>query len=142
MENVDLNLFVALDALFAEGSVTGASRRLGLSSSAMSRTLARLRSATGDPLLVRIFGHQHRWWISHRDYALFLYAHAPGGPVISILDSARRARACADATRRRTARPCPCTGSRRTGGTSSEGQRAGCRFAGTDLHHSRQQRVR
>jgi DNA-binding transcriptional LysR family regulator len=44
---------VALDALLAEGSVTGAARRLGLSSSAMSRTLARLRSATGDPLLVR-----------------------------------------------------------------------------------------
>lgn len=33
--------------------MTGAARRLGLSSSAMSRTLARLRSATGDPLLVR-----------------------------------------------------------------------------------------
>jgi DNA-binding transcriptional LysR family regulator len=53
MENVDLNLLVALDALLAEGSVTGAARRLGLSASAMSRTLARLRSATGDPLLVR-----------------------------------------------------------------------------------------
>src|SRR5213593_213630 len=53
MDEVDLNLLVALDALLAEGSVTGAARRLGLSSSAMSRTLARLRSATGDPLLVR-----------------------------------------------------------------------------------------
>ena len=53
MDNVDLNLLVALDALLAEGSVTGAARRLGLSSSAMSRTLTRLRSATGDPLLVR-----------------------------------------------------------------------------------------
>ena len=31
----------------------GAARRLGLSSSAMSRTLERLRRATGDPLLVR-----------------------------------------------------------------------------------------
>lgn len=51
--DVDLNLLVALDVLLAEGSVTGAARRLGLSSSAMSRTLARLRSATGDPLLVR-----------------------------------------------------------------------------------------
>ena len=48
-----MNLLAALDALLAEGSVTGAARRLGLSSSAMSRTLARLRSATGDPLLVR-----------------------------------------------------------------------------------------
>ena len=48
-----MNLLAALDALLAEGSVTGAARRLGLSASAMSRTLARLRSATGDPLLVR-----------------------------------------------------------------------------------------
>lgn len=53
MDNVDLNLLVALDVLLAEGSVTGAARRLGLSASAMSRTLKRLRSATGDPLLVR-----------------------------------------------------------------------------------------
>jgi DNA-binding transcriptional LysR family regulator len=50
---MDMNLLAALDALLAEGSVTGAARRLGLSSSAMSRALARLRSATGDPLLVR-----------------------------------------------------------------------------------------
>jgi DNA-binding transcriptional LysR family regulator len=48
-----LNLLLALDALLTEGGVTGAARRLGLSSSAMSRTLTRLRSATGDPLLVR-----------------------------------------------------------------------------------------
>ena len=53
MDHVDLNLLVALDALLAEGGVTGAARRLGLSPSAMSRTLTRLRSATGDPLLVR-----------------------------------------------------------------------------------------
>jgi DNA-binding transcriptional LysR family regulator len=53
MEHLDLNLLGALDALLGEGSVTGAARRLGLSSSAMSRTLTRLRSATGDPLLVR-----------------------------------------------------------------------------------------
>ena len=53
MDDVDLNLLVALDALLTEGGVTGAARRLGLSASAMSRTLTRLRSATGDPLLVR-----------------------------------------------------------------------------------------
>jgi DNA-binding transcriptional LysR family regulator len=53
MDATDMNLLTALDALLAEGSVTGAARRLGLSASAMSRTLARLRSATGDPLLVR-----------------------------------------------------------------------------------------
>ena len=51
--DADLNLLPALDALLEEGSVTGAARRLGLSPSAMSRTLARLRAATGDPLLVR-----------------------------------------------------------------------------------------
>jgi DNA-binding transcriptional LysR family regulator len=53
MDPVDLNLLLALDALLTEGGVTGAARRIGLSPSAMSRTLKRLRSATGDPLLVR-----------------------------------------------------------------------------------------
>jgi hypothetical protein len=48
-----LNLLVALDVLLAEGSVARAARRLRLSPSAMSRTLARLRESTGDPLLVR-----------------------------------------------------------------------------------------
>ncbi|MGE0213448.1 MAG: LysR family transcriptional regulator [Parvibaculaceae bacterium] len=49
----DLNLLVTLDALLAEGSVARAAQRLRLSPSAMSRALARLRQATGDPLLVR-----------------------------------------------------------------------------------------
>ncbi|MDE2515361.1 MAG: LysR family transcriptional regulator [Rhodospirillales bacterium] len=53
MEPLDLNLLTALDVLLREASVTAAARRLGLSASAMSRTLARLRAATGDPLLVR-----------------------------------------------------------------------------------------
>jgi len=53
MSTPDLNLLVALDVLLAEGSVARASRRLRLSPSAMSRALARLRDATGDPLLVR-----------------------------------------------------------------------------------------
>jgi len=53
MGHPDLNLLVTLDALLNEGSVAGAARRLRLSPSAMSRALARLRSATGDPLLVR-----------------------------------------------------------------------------------------
>jgi DNA-binding transcriptional LysR family regulator len=53
MEDVDLNLLTALDALLCEGSVSKAALRLGLSASAMSRTLTRLRAATGDPLLVR-----------------------------------------------------------------------------------------
>jgi len=53
MQNVDLNLLLSLDVLLTERSVTGAARRLGLSPSAMSRTLARLRQVTGDPLLVQ-----------------------------------------------------------------------------------------
>jgi DNA-binding transcriptional LysR family regulator len=53
VERPDLNLLVALEVLLAEESVAAAARKLRLSPSAMSRTLARLREATGDPLLVR-----------------------------------------------------------------------------------------
>jgi DNA-binding transcriptional LysR family regulator len=53
MSTPDFNLLVTLDVLLTEGSVARASRRLRLSSSAMSRALARLRETTGDPLLVR-----------------------------------------------------------------------------------------
>jgi DNA-binding transcriptional LysR family regulator len=53
MARPDLNLLFTLDVLLAEGSVARAARRLQLSPSAMSRALARLRAATGDPLLVR-----------------------------------------------------------------------------------------
>ncbi len=49
----DLNLLITLDVLLAEGNVTRAAQRLRLSPSAMSRSLARLRQTTGDPLLVR-----------------------------------------------------------------------------------------
>lgn len=53
MSRPDLNLLFTLEALLTEGSVARAARRLRLSPSAMSRSLARLREATGDPLLVR-----------------------------------------------------------------------------------------
>lgn len=53
MSDLDLNLLLALDMLLAECSVTRAAERLSLSTSAMSRTLTRLRAVTGDPLLVR-----------------------------------------------------------------------------------------
>jgi DNA-binding transcriptional LysR family regulator len=53
MSTPDLNLLITLDVLLAEGSVARAARQLRLSPSAMSRALARLREATGDPLLVR-----------------------------------------------------------------------------------------
>ncbi|WP_328608600.1 LysR family transcriptional regulator [Amycolatopsis sp. NBC_00345] len=50
---MDLNLLVALDALLEENSVAAAADRLRLSAPAMSRTLARIRRATGDDILVR-----------------------------------------------------------------------------------------
>ncbi|WP_028476632.1 LysR family transcriptional regulator [Nocardia sp. CNY236] len=53
METLDMNLLVALDALLDTNSVTLAAQRLGSSPPAMSRALARLRRALGDPLLVR-----------------------------------------------------------------------------------------
>ncbi|CAO3416558.1 LysR family transcriptional regulator [Azospirillum doebereinerae] len=50
---MDLGLLLALDALLTEGSVTRAAERMNLSAPAMSRTLARIRAAVGDPILVR-----------------------------------------------------------------------------------------
>jgi len=53
LHRVDLNLLVALDALARERSVTKAAERVGVTQSAMSHTLRRLRELFGDPLLVR-----------------------------------------------------------------------------------------
>lgn len=50
----DLNLLVVLEALFAEqGNVTRAAQRMGLSQSAMSHALNRLRDMLNDPLFVK-----------------------------------------------------------------------------------------
>jgi DNA-binding transcriptional LysR family regulator len=48
-----LNLLVALDALLTERSVTRAAARIGVTQSAASHALARLRKLTNDELLVR-----------------------------------------------------------------------------------------
>ncbi len=53
MESTDFGLLVSLDALLQEGGVTGAARRVGLSTPAMSHALARIRERLGDPILVR-----------------------------------------------------------------------------------------
>lgn len=53
LPSLDLNLLVVLDALLTTRNVTAAGRRLGLSQSATSHALARLREHLGDPLLVR-----------------------------------------------------------------------------------------
>lgn len=50
---VDLNLLVVLRALLQQRHVTRAAREVGLSQSATSHALSRLRDLYGDPLLVR-----------------------------------------------------------------------------------------
>lgn len=50
---VDWNLLPALNALLHESSVSRAAAQLGVTVPSMSRMLARLREALGDPLLVR-----------------------------------------------------------------------------------------
>lgn len=53
IRETDLNLLLGLDILLAERSVTAAADRLGLTQSAVSRILGRLRATFGDPLFVR-----------------------------------------------------------------------------------------
>jgi DNA-binding transcriptional LysR family regulator len=50
---VDLNLIVAFDALARELNVTRAAQRMGVTQSAMSHALRRMRELLADPLLVR-----------------------------------------------------------------------------------------
>ena len=54
LSQVDANLLVALEILLEERSVTRAARRLGVTQSAMSQALGRLRDTFDDPLLTRI----------------------------------------------------------------------------------------
>lgn len=56
IENLDLNLLIALKALLDERHVTKAADRVGLSQPAMSRALGRLRVMFKDPLLVKGVG--------------------------------------------------------------------------------------
>jgi len=53
LAGIDLNLIVALDALLDERHVTRAAQRLGVTQSAASHALARLRALLRDPVLVR-----------------------------------------------------------------------------------------
>lgn len=56
ISRIDLNLFVVLDAIYTEGSITRASEALSLSQPAVSHALGRLRGIVNDPLFVRA-GH-------------------------------------------------------------------------------------
>ena len=71
----DLNLLYALDALLRERNVTRAGHCAGLSQSAMSRALHKLRSAFGDELLIR----------RGREYYLSPVAEGLIGPVHVII---------------------------------------------------------
>ncbi|HWK37130.1 LysR family transcriptional regulator [Sphingomonas sp.] len=53
LNRFDLNLLRIFEAIYAEGGVSGASRKLSLSQPAVSHSLARLREAFDDPLFVR-----------------------------------------------------------------------------------------
>lgn len=53
LASIDLNLLVALEVLLQEQNVTRAAARIGVSQSAMSHSLRRLRELLDDPLLVR-----------------------------------------------------------------------------------------
>ena len=53
LSRIDLNLFTVFDAIYREGGITPASRRLHLSQPAVSHALARLREILGDPLFER-----------------------------------------------------------------------------------------
>lgn len=56
LDGLDLNLLRVLDAILVERHLTRAARRIGLSQSATSHSLARLRERLGDPLVVRTPG--------------------------------------------------------------------------------------
>src|SRR3954471_8453545 len=53
VEAFDLNLLLAFDALWSERHVTRAARRIGVTQSAMSHALGRLRAQFEDPLFQR-----------------------------------------------------------------------------------------
>jgi DNA-binding transcriptional LysR family regulator len=53
LSKIDLNLFTVFDAIYREGGITSASKRLHLSQPAVSHSLARLRELLNDPLFER-----------------------------------------------------------------------------------------
>ena len=53
LRSINLNLVPVLQALLHERHISRAAKRIGLSQPAVSKALAQLRSALGDPLLVR-----------------------------------------------------------------------------------------
>src|SRR5882757_11397312 len=80
LSNFNLNLLLALDGLLEERSVTAAAKRVRVTPSAMSHSLAELRDLLGDPLLVR----------SGRGMVLTPRAEALVGPLHTLLMDTER----------------------------------------------------
>jgi len=66
LRGLDLNLLLVFDALYATRSVSRAGERLGLSQSAASHALARLREACRDELFLRAPGGMTPTPVAHR----------------------------------------------------------------------------
>jgi DNA-binding transcriptional LysR family regulator len=81
LASMDLNLLVLFQALYEERNVSRAARRVGLSQSAASHALARLRQGIGDDLFDRV---GHRMVPTPR-------AEALAGPIRDALDQLGRA---------------------------------------------------
>jgi DNA-binding transcriptional LysR family regulator len=80
LRNLDLNLLTVFDAVYTEGNLGRAARRLAMSQPAVSNALARLRAVTGDPLFVK----------SGRGVVPTPYArhlHAPVGNALDLIRS-------------------------------------------------------
>jgi LysR family nod box-dependent transcriptional activator len=80
VRQVNLNLLIALNALLAHRNVTRAATQMGLTQSAMSGELRRLRALFSDELLIR----------SGREYQLTPLATELVGPVAEIVESIER----------------------------------------------------
>lgn len=79
VERLDLNLLVVLDALLRERSVTRAAKALGLTQSAMSHSLARLRQFFDDPLFVK----------THRGVAPTAKAESLAPAILAVMETVR-----------------------------------------------------
>lgn len=81
LRRIDLNLLTVFDAIMAEGSITRAAARLGMTQPALSNALTRLRRQMDDPLFTRSADG-----MEPTERALRM-----AGPVRQVLDTARLA---------------------------------------------------
>jgi DNA-binding transcriptional LysR family regulator len=79
IDQLDLNLLTVFDALLREHSVTRAGQALGLTQSAMSHSLKRLRTWFDDPLFVK----------THRGVAPTAKALALGPAIVRVMETVR-----------------------------------------------------